>query len=53
LLAWFFDDEKKYNHLLLSQLIEELAAELKLEGYEAGKAAAAAPVSNTEASVNG
>jgi hypothetical protein len=35
LMAWFFDDEKKYHQTLVADLIERSAEELKLQKYEA------------------
>ncbi len=35
LMAWFFDDERKYHQTLVADMIERSAEELKLQKYEA------------------
>jgi GT2 family glycosyltransferase len=39
ILAWFFDDERRYHQLLLTGVIKETAANLQLETYQAEEAA--------------
>jgi hypothetical protein len=38
LLAWFLEDETRHNRLLVAAAVEDTAAALHLEGYDAGAA---------------
>src|SRR5262249_28283376 len=43
LLGWFFDDELRYQNLLLAVQVEETAANLKLEKYKPAASVEASP----------